>query len=131
VLYAGIREPARDVIEQINLCYGQHKSAGQRDEPSEVFNYLLYELELAARKAAKGGFEILENNVRLPLSFLTNSNHPKQAYALYICAQCRIMPGDSIPRTCLPSFLNLWADAKVKLALKNHHGGRVFGNFSQ
>lgn len=62
-----MQQPERPckVWEQIQLHYNPLK---ERENRSEVFNYLLYQLELAVRKAARSGFECPENNVRTALS---------------------------------------------------------------
>ena len=61
-----MREPLRDVLDQMKLYYNPSLSAERLKACcSEVFNYLLHELELAVRTAARDGFEIPENSVRI------------------------------------------------------------------
>jgi hypothetical protein len=85
---------------------------------SDLFNYFIYELELAVRKTAKDGLETPGSSVRTTLTMLRVflTGFKRHTHCSFV-AQCNISPEESIPRTLLPSFINIWADEKVRLAL--------------
>jgi hypothetical protein len=84
---------------------------------SDLFNYFIYELELAVRKAAKDGLETPGSSVRTTLTMLRVflTGFKRHTHCSFV-AQRNISLEESIPRTLLPSFI-IWADEKVRLAL--------------
>ena len=47
-------------------------------------------------------------------------NNHQQVWAVLLCTQDELQPGDHIPTHLLPTFTNLWNDEEVKEALQEH-----------
>lgn len=67
---------------------------------------------------SKDGLETPGSSVRTTLTMLRVflTGFKRHTHCSFV-AQRNISPEESIPRTLLPSFINIWADEKVRLAL--------------